>query len=129
MNNSNVIKVIKSIKKIHPDWLDFFNEHKTLLINILNSVYENNDQVIFPNTKDIFRLFEDGEEVVVFKNKEDLLDNMMNYLKLKQRVPFFSLEIRITSLNLTAGFFLIMSWISSNRSTKKRKTRGIYILV
>jgi len=57
MNNSNVIKVIKSIKKIHPDWLDFFNEHKTLLINILNSVYENNDQVIFPNTKDIFRLF------------------------------------------------------------------------
>ena len=57
MNNPNVKKVIKSIKKLHPDWLEFFNDNKKELVDILNIIYETEDQLVFPNTKDIFRIF------------------------------------------------------------------------
>lgn len=40
--------------KIHPEWTEFIDENKELINNILEKVYQNNDE-IYPNKKDIFR--------------------------------------------------------------------------
>ena len=45
------------IKRIHPDWLSFFNDNKEELINILGKINQDikDNKTIFPLPKDLFR--------------------------------------------------------------------------
>lgn len=47
----------KAMKNIHKDWDPLFEENNGLLISIFNNIYFNNDNIIFPKAKNIFRIF------------------------------------------------------------------------
>jgi|TARA_Y100000813_G_C24111032_1_gene327784 uracil-DNA glycosylase len=47
----------KAMKSIHEDWDPLFEENNGMLISIFNNIYFNNDNIIFPKVKNIFRIF------------------------------------------------------------------------
>ncbi len=47
----------KAVKNIHPDWSDFFQKNNDMLNEIFNNVFLNNDDIIYPKVKNIFRVF------------------------------------------------------------------------
>ncbi len=47
----------KSIENIHPDWNDFFEKNYDMLNDIFDKVFLNNDNIIYPKVKNIFRVF------------------------------------------------------------------------
>ncbi len=47
----------KAKKNIHEDWEPFFETNNDLLISTFNNIFFNNDNIIFPKIKNIFRIF------------------------------------------------------------------------
>jgi uracil-DNA glycosylase len=79
----------KIIKRVHPDWLDFFKENKKELETILETVNKDIDanKIIFPLAKDIFRtLFYFGpkETKLVLLGQDPYINSEIH---LNQKVP------------------------------------------
>tara|TARA_A100001015_G_scaffold313202_1_gene419928 strand:+ start:571 stop:1266 length:696 start_codon:yes stop_codon:yes gene_type:complete len=47
----------KAKKNIHEDWEPFFDKNNDILISIFNNIFFNNDNIIFPKVKNIFKIF------------------------------------------------------------------------